>query len=136
MRAAAAAASRRARAPPSRSSTASPTWSARTGLARRRPEPPALLALAEGDLEAATRRLEDAVDLYGLAAAPYERAQARLALARVLRELGAIDRALAEADAAHTAFEELDARRAAAEAAELLQALEPGNAARRPADES
>ncbi len=73
---------------------------------------------------------EDAVDLYGLALAPYESTRARLALARVLLELGSTDRALGEAGAAHIAFQELGARRAAAEAAELLHRLAP---AKRPA---
>jgi ATP/maltotriose-dependent transcriptional regulator MalT len=81
------------------------------------------LELADGDPEVAARRFEDAIDLYGLAAAPYERAQSRLSLARALCALGSTDRALAEADAAHIAFQELDARRAAADAAELLQLL-------------
>ena len=84
------------------------------------------LALADGDLATAARRLEDAVDLYGVAAAPYERAQSRLALAHALCDLGAVDRALAEATLAHTAFEELDAQRAAAGAAELLLTLDSG----------
>ena len=83
------------------------------------------LAVAEGDLEAAKRRLEDAVDLYALAMAPYERAQTRLALAGVLRTLGSTDRALAEAGAAHATFQELSAERAATEAAEMLHLLRP-----------
>jgi ATP/maltotriose-dependent transcriptional regulator MalT len=87
------------------------------------------LGMAGRDLQAARRRLEDAVDLYGLTTAPYERAHTRLALARVLRELGATDRARAEADAARSAFQGLSARRAAAESAEILRLLEP--AARR-----
>jgi ATP/maltotriose-dependent transcriptional regulator MalT len=82
-----------------------------------------LLAASQGELDLAAGRLEDSVDLYGLAAAPYERARARLALARTLRGLGSTRRALAEAAAAHTAFRELAAERDAAEAAELLQAL-------------
>lgn len=83
------------------------------------------LGVGEGDLQAATRRLEDSVDLYGLARAPYERAHARLALARALGELGSTERALTEAEAARTAFEELTARRDAAEAAELHRLLRP-----------
>jgi DNA-binding CsgD family transcriptional regulator len=77
-------------------------------------------ALARGDLEAARRRLEDAVDLFGLCEVPYERARARLALARVLVELGSAKRARAEASAAREAFRELDARRDSAAAARLL----------------
>ena len=48
----------------------------------------AFVALAEGRLDDAKPRLEDAVDLYGHAPAPYERAHARLDLARTLRALG------------------------------------------------
>jgi LuxR family maltose regulon positive regulatory protein len=84
-----------------------------------------ILALAGGDMETASRRLEDAVDLYGLALAPYERAHARLALSRALRALGTTDRARVEADRAHAAFQKLNARRDAAEAAEVLRLLEP-----------
>jgi ATP/maltotriose-dependent transcriptional regulator MalT len=67
-------------------------------------------ACAHGDLESARRRLEEAVDLLALCEAPYERARARLALARVLFELGEDDRARAEATVAHDAFGALDAR--------------------------
>jgi ATP/maltotriose-dependent transcriptional regulator MalT len=84
-----------------------------------------LLELADGDLEAAQRRLEDAADLYGISTAPYERAHARLDLARVLRELGATARASTEAAAAHAVFRELDARRDADAAAELRHGLAP-----------
>lgn len=83
------------------------------------------LGMGEGNLEAAKQRLEDAVDLYDLSLAPYERAHARLALAHVLRELGSTDGALVEADAAHAAFTELSAVRDAAEAAELRHMLAP-----------
>ena len=82
-------------------------------------------ALADGDLESARRQLEDAVDLLVPAAAPYERARARLALARVLFELGAADRARAEATVARDAFLELDARRDLAAAARLLERPSP-----------
>ncbi len=78
-------------------------------------------ALARGELEPARRRLEDAVDLFGLCEAPYERARARLALARVLFETGPEGRARAEAGAAREAFLELEARRDAADAARLLE---------------
>jgi LuxR family maltose regulon positive regulatory protein len=82
-----------------------------------------IAAAADGELEAAKRRLEDAIDLYGVAHAPYEQAHARLALVRVLRELGSTETALAEAGAAHAAFQELRAERDAAEALAILQLL-------------
>ena len=85
-----------------------------------------ILCMAEGDLVTATQRLEDAVDLYGLVPAPYERAHARLVLARALGESGLTERALAETDAALAIFEELTAQRDAAEAAELRRLLRPG----------
>ena len=88
-------------------------------------------ATATGDLELARRRLEDAVDLYGLCEAPYERARARLALAHVLFELGADDRARSEATAARAAFVELGARRDADVAARLLDASDSGPLTRR-----
>jgi ATP/maltotriose-dependent transcriptional regulator MalT len=78
-------------------------------------------ALAHGDRELARRRLEDAVDLFGLCEAPYERARARLALARVLVELGPAERARAEASAAHDAFLALDARRDVLAASRLAE---------------
>jgi DNA-binding NarL/FixJ family response regulator len=84
-----------------------------------------LQATGDGDLDVAKRRLEDAADLYAHAPAPYERAQTRLALARVLLELGSTDSALAEVEAAHAVFLELNAPRYVAEAAELLQILTP-----------
>ena len=78
-------------------------------------------ALASGDLELARRRLEDAVDLFGLCEAPYERARARLALARVLFELGPADRARAEARRARDAFLDLDAPCDVSAATRLLE---------------
>lgn len=82
-------------------------------------------ALANGELELARRRLEDAVDLFAPDAAPYERARARLALARVLFELGAADPARAEAAAAQEAFLQLDARLDVSTAARLLERPSP-----------
>jgi len=77
-------------------------------------------AYAAGDLELARRRLEDAVDLFGLCESPYERARARIVLARVLAELGPATRATSEARAAREAFRELDARQDMSEAVRLL----------------
>jgi ATP/maltotriose-dependent transcriptional regulator MalT len=79
-----------------------------------------IVALAEGRLEDAKRRLEDAVDLYGRAQAPYERAHSRLDLARTLEALGEREPAQAESAAAETAFRELHAERDAAAAARLF----------------
>lgn len=78
-------------------------------------------ALANGDLELARRRLEDAIDLFGLCEAPYERARARLALARVLFELGPASQARAEAIAARDVFLALDARRDLSTVTRLLE---------------
>ena len=77
-------------------------------------------ARASADLELARRKLEDAVDLFGLCEAPYERARARLALARVLVELGEPKRARAEAEAARAAFVALEAPSDVAAAGRLL----------------
>jgi ATP/maltotriose-dependent transcriptional regulator MalT len=75
-----------------------------------------IVALAEGRLEDAKPRFEDAVDLYGHAQAPYERAHSRLDLARTLRALGEHDAARAEAAEARAAFDELCAEHDAATA--------------------
>ncbi|MDX6541478.1 MAG: hypothetical protein QOI71_3088 [Gaiellales bacterium] len=82
-------------------------------------------ACASGDLELARRRLEDAVDLLALCEAPYERARARLVLARVLFELGPASRARSEATLARDAFSALDARRDMAAAERLLERSAP-----------
>ena len=78
-------------------------------------------ALAEGDPELARLRLEEAVDLFGVLEAPYERARAQLELARVLFDIGPEVRARAEARLAREAFRELDARRDVAAATRLLE---------------
>ncbi|MBB4665103.1 helix-turn-helix domain-containing protein [Conexibacter arvalis] len=76
------------------------------------------VAELRGDHEQARRGLEDALDLFGESAAPYEAALARLALARALVSLGRADAADAEARAARAALERLgairDARRSGA----------------------
>lgn len=86
-----------------------------------------VLAAAEGDFEAARHALEDAVDLYGVGIAPYERARTRLELARVLVDLGRTPSARAEAEAARTAFLELDAKRDDSAAAAFLDRLDTGS---------
>jgi ATP/maltotriose-dependent transcriptional regulator MalT len=65
------------------------------------------LAHHEGDQEEARRALEDALDLFGESAAPYEAGLARLALSRTLAALGRPDAAEAELQAAREAFAKL-----------------------------
>jgi len=67
------------------------------------------LALAGGEAEEARRLLEDAVDLFGESAAPYEAALARLALAAALTRLGRPEAAEREAAAARDSFAALGA---------------------------
>jgi ATP/maltotriose-dependent transcriptional regulator MalT len=69
------------------------------------------LAERSGDHDQARRHLEDALDLFGESAAPYEAGLARLALSRTLASLGRADAAAAEADAAREAFAALGAAR-------------------------
>jgi ATP/maltotriose-dependent transcriptional regulator MalT len=69
-----------------------------------------LLALAAGDLDAARRDLEDAVDLFDRSEAPFEAARARVDLASVMERLGRADASLAEVDRAIEALTRLDAR--------------------------
>lgn len=77
-----------------------------------------IAAASAGDLAAAQTHLEDAIDRYGRWSSPYERARARLALARVLLERGDRAAATSELDAASAVFDQLsaanDARAAAA----------------------
>jgi ATP/maltotriose-dependent transcriptional regulator MalT len=68
-----------------------------------------LVAFAAGDLDEARRACEDAVDSFERSAATYETARARLALARVLHQMGRGEAALQEATAARDAFEQLQA---------------------------
>jgi DNA-binding CsgD family transcriptional regulator/tetratricopeptide (TPR) repeat protein len=69
-----------------------------------------LLALAAGDLDAARRQLEDAVDLFERSGAPFEEARARVDLARVMERLGRADAALVEISRALDGLTRLDAR--------------------------
>jgi ATP/maltotriose-dependent transcriptional regulator MalT len=89
------------------------------------------LALADGDLEAARRKLEDAVELYDSAVAPFDAASARLALARTLATQDRTDAALEQTSAAATVFERLGAARAARTAARLVTELGGRRAAAR-----
>jgi DNA-binding CsgD family transcriptional regulator len=68
-----------------------------------------MLAAACGEHESARMQLEDAVDAYARAGAPYEAAQARIELAGTLAALGRGDRADAEAATAAAALRELGA---------------------------
>jgi LuxR family transcriptional regulator, maltose regulon positive regulatory protein len=81
------------------------------------------LAAAGGDHARAHSLLEDAVDLFGRSGAPFEMAQARLALAASLEALGRLPAAAREAQAALDAFQALGAARAGARAAALLQRI-------------
>jgi DNA-binding CsgD family transcriptional regulator len=69
------------------------------------------VAEARGNHEEARRSLEDAVDLFGESAAPYEAALARLALSRALVSLGRGEAGAAEAERAREALARLGASR-------------------------
>jgi ATP/maltotriose-dependent transcriptional regulator MalT len=92
-----------------------------------------LLATAQGQLDEGRSRLEDALDLFERTGAPFEAAQARLALAHALVADGSKELAAQEARAAHATYVAMGAALQARRAAELLHALGAGPAARRPA---
>lgn len=69
-----------------------------------------LIATAAGDLDAARRALEDAVDLFDTSGAPFEAARARRELASALHHLGRTGAAVAEVDRALADLTRLDAR--------------------------
>jgi DNA-binding NarL/FixJ family response regulator len=75
---------------------------------------------AEGEQEAARHALEDAIDLFLEAGAPYEAHGARLDLVRTLATGGHAALAAQEAKVAHAAFEKLGARRDAEVAMALV----------------
>lgn len=87
-------------------------------------------ALAEGflasgsDSETARGQFEDAVDLFERSGAPFEAAQARVELARVLCALGRTAAAKREASAALAAFQNLGAAVECGRAASLLRGLQ------------
>ena len=85
-----------------------------------------LLAAASGDHEAARRALEEAVDRYGAAGAPFETARTRLDLATELRVAGLTTSALRETEAALAAFMELGAAGQAARARDMMATLVSG----------
>jgi DNA-binding NarL/FixJ family response regulator len=70
-----------------------------------------VVARSEGDLDAAKRRFEDAVDLYLPAGVPFEGARARIELAVVLSALGRADSAAEQAAAAREVLLRLGASR-------------------------
>ncbi|MGH2946357.1 MAG: LuxR C-terminal-related transcriptional regulator [Solirubrobacteraceae bacterium] len=82
-----------------------------------------VLASAAGEHEASRSYLESALEVFERTRVPFEAAQVRLELVRVLAELGRHDQAVAEARRAHGALTSigstLKARRAAALLAEL-----------------
>lgn len=82
-----------------------------------------LISRAAGDLAAARRELEDAVDLFDRCGAPFEAACARVDLASVLEQLGRNEAALAELDRALDAMTRLDARLEMASARSLHERL-------------
>lgn len=82
-----------------------------------------LVEAARGDDGAARAHLEDAVELYAAAGAPYELARVRSALAETLQRLGQREAAAREAARALRRLEELGAVRAAADARSLLARL-------------
>jgi DNA-binding NarL/FixJ family response regulator len=89
------------------------------------------IALAAGDPEAASRRLEDAVELYDSAGAPFDAACARLVLARTLATGDRAGAALEHALAAVAVLERLGAALAARAAGKLVTELGGRNAAAR-----
>jgi ATP/maltotriose-dependent transcriptional regulator MalT len=91
----------------------------------------ARIAIAERDLAAGCRALDDAIDHFQRVPAPFEAAQARLELARALTEHDDPRTALEHAVQAADAFERLGAARAARDAAKLVARLGGRSAAGR-----
>ena len=83
---------------------------------------------AEGHLDDARRRFEDAIDGFDLARAPYEATAARLRLGEVMIALGREEPARKTFEAALAAANRLGARRLAQRAAEALRSPGPGRA--------
>lgn len=91
-----------------------------------------LVARVSGDVDAARRHLEDAVDGYLESGAPFEVGSARLELARALALSGRPDAARGEARRAFDLMTELRAERAADRARQFLQSLEGIETAKAP----
>lgn len=82
-----------------------------------------IAAAVNGEHQAARRSLEDAVDLFERADAPFEMGRARIELARCLRAVGRDAAAEQEARTALAAFERIGAGREATRAAAFLHDL-------------
>jgi DNA-binding NarL/FixJ family response regulator len=88
-----------------------------------------LISSTTGDLAAARRELEDAVDLFDRSGAPFEAARARIDLAAVMEGLGRPDAALADVTRALEELTRLDARTGIALAHALRDRLTPSSPA-------
>lgn len=88
-----------------------------------------LIAAAEGNLDSARQKLEDAVDLYCEANMPFEAAGARRALVHVLVKLQRMPRAEDELRSALEQFQNLEAEWEATETRAMLSALKNQTAA-------
>ncbi len=82
-----------------------------------------IVAEAEGDLDTARSRIEDAIDLFHQCGDPFETARSRLDLARVLAALGRSGSAAEQARAAHEALAGMQAEREAQRAGALMSEL-------------
>jgi len=82
-----------------------------------------IVAEAEGDLNTARSRIEDAIDLFHQCSDPFETARSRLDLARVLGALGRSDPAAEQARMAHEALAAMKAEREAQRASALMSEL-------------
>jgi len=82
-----------------------------------------LMAEAEGDLDAARSRFEDAIDLFLQSGDRFEAARSRLDLARVLAAVGRNDPAAEQARAAHEALTGMQAEHEAQRASALRREL-------------
>jgi DNA-binding CsgD family transcriptional regulator len=82
-----------------------------------------IVAEAEGDLDTARSRIEDAIDVFHQCGDPFETARSRLDLARVLAALGRSGPAAEQARVAHDALAAMQAEREAQRAATLMSEL-------------
>jgi ATP/maltotriose-dependent transcriptional regulator MalT len=83
-----------------------------------------LVAEAEGDLDTARSRTEDAIDLFHQCGDPFETARSRLDLARVLAALGRSDPAAEQAREAHEALARMQGEREAQRAGAPMDELD------------